>query len=979
MRAEIICVGSELLLGDILNTNAQYLSQKLAMAGVDVYYQSVVGDNTQRLTEVVQIAKGRSDVIVFCGGLGPTKDDLTEETVCRCFGIGTQLHQPTVQKIEQYYAQCKKHMTQNNYRQAMVPEGATVWENHHGSAPGCLVQKDGITLVFLPGPPSEFCPMVDEYLLPYFSAMSNKTLYSLSLREYGLGESTLETKITDLLEGQNPTVAVYAKMGEVEIRITAAAEDKQQAEQMCRATAKQIYERIGQYIYGENVDSMAQALVQQLKEKNIKIATAESCTGGRLAASITHVPGASQVFDMGASTYSVGAKQNILGIRSVYFKKYGAVSEQVAGRMAIGIQRRAKAGYGVGITGVAGPDTEENKPVGLVYIAVADQNRVYIKKCNFANHNSDREFVRTMACLEAMDMVRRLLNGLPIGDCKIYSVKKYTKQDRTVRRLDGLRTVAFYLALVVFIASLTMVVQYYYEGYQNQKDNDDLLQYYNSSADGLDIELPEGYQSSFAVLYSMNQDIAGWISMDGTQVNYPIVQAADNSAYLRTDYYGNYSKYGTLFFDYRNDIQAKGENLIIYGHNMKDSQMFGTLTNYAKESFYKEHPTFSMNTVYENRTYQVVAFFSCSADLNSDDYFDYYNRLYFSNQAALDEYLTEVNDRAYYDTGVQVNLGDNLLTLSTCGYEFDNQRYVVLAKQVQSEDAQEAVAFDMVLNGKTVATAADIATGFGIPTPLDNVIGRDGILADMPNAQGGLVQAEEVVMQNPTNNSTAQTGQNTNTGSSGSSLGDNNNSGVTPPANSGSGSNTGSSQVTQYPDDITGVSIMGSSTLTAKQLGNYVLAYNASPQIMYGTYSFQGKSYQVNDIYDFAQLYLDLGRAEGVRGDIAFCQAVQETGYFRFGGQVQPYQNNYAGIGALDGATSGSAVFSSPPEGVLAQIQHLKAYGSTAALNCPKVDPRFHYVSRGCAPTWGDLTGKWASDSSYGSKINAKVQLAKKF
>lgn len=1018
MRAEIVCVGTELLLGDIVNTNAQYLSKQLASLGVEVYHQSVVGDNEGRLRETLQTAIGRSDMVITIGGLGPTKDDLTKESICSLFDLSMELHEPSMEKIKERYEKIGQEMTENNIKQAMVPAGCEVFFNNHGAAPGGVATNGDKKVVFLPGPPSEFCPMVDEYVVPYLQALSGKVFYSTTLREFGIGESVLETKLEDILDGSNPTAALYAKDGEVEIRITASAQDKETAKQMADKVVDAICSRVGEFIYGRDVSSYAEAVVNMLKDSGEKIATAESCTGGMMAEQITAIAGASQMFDLGASTYAASAKQRLLGISKKYFKKYGAVSEPVAGHMAIGIQNRAKSSFGVGITGVAGPDPDGDKPVGLVYVSVAYGANVYIKECHLDTGRTNREHIRKVAYLHAFDMVRRIKNGLPLTGVVTHTVKKFTKAERAAKVLDGVRSAAFFLALCVFVSSFTLVAQYYYDSYQNKQQNLQLNDYYDTvPSDELDIEMPEGYLDSFKILYSINDDIAGWIKIPGTDVDYPIVQALDNDEYLRQSFYGEYSKYGTLFFDYRNDIRAAGENMIIYGHNMKDKQMFGSILQYEKKAFWEAHPTLQLDTVYDSAEYEIFAFFECNTNYALGDVFDYYNRLTFANKEAFDGFVSQVRSMSFYKTDVDVEFGDTLVTLSTCGYDYTGHRYVLIARRASdyrvNDPSENAAYTEQQVQRKLVNTSTVFdfsADNFNLPTPLDHILSRSEMevgkevefvppvvdndpdtdssnsASENSSAADSSAQSSKPESSKPTSSSASSSKPTTSSKPSGSSSGSSTSSkpsssssaSSSKPSSSESSSSGSSStapgtpstpsvpstpstpSTPTLPTDITGVSIMGEPYLTANQLASYVLRYEKNPKLTGGT-----------TILQLAQMYLEEGRAEGVRGDIAFIQAIIETGWFRFKGQV-PYQNNnYCGLGAIDN-TNLSESYESPRIGVRAHIQHLKAYGSTAPLNRACVDNRFKYVKRGSALTWNALGGKWASDKSYGSKINAK-------
>lgn len=412
MEAEIIAVGTELLLGDILNTNAQYLSRELAALGVNVHYQSVVGDNPARLKSVVEAAKARSDLLVFSGGLGPTDDDLTKQTVAEAFGDTLRFDETECEKIRAFFSAWGRTMPENNKKQAMVPTHGRKLENENGTAPGMLFEQNGKYAVLLPGPPRELKPMFEAKVKPWLEAMSSSVLYSTTLRVAGVGESHLEGRVAHLLAAENPTAALYAKTAEVVVRITAKAADKAQAKALCDETAQKFYEILGDAVYARDADSLEEVVVQALRERGKTVALAESCTGGMLAQCITNVPGASAVLGYGVVSYANEAKQKLLGVKADTLTQYGAVSSETAAEMAEGVRRLSGADFGVAITGIAGPEggTPE-KPVGTVYIAAADASTVWVQRVAITGRT--RESVRLFTVQYALDMVRRLALGAP--------------------------------------------------------------------------------------------------------------------------------------------------------------------------------------------------------------------------------------------------------------------------------------------------------------------------------------------------------------------------------------------------------------------------------------------------------------------------------------------------------------------------------------------------------------------------------------
>ncbi|OEH94138.1 competence/damage-inducible protein A [Bacillus solimangrovi] len=375
MNAEIIAVGSELLLGQIANTNAQFISRNLAEIGVNVFYHTTVGDNPERLEKAIKHAQTRVDTIIFSGGLGPTKDDLTKETIAKVLGLNLIEDELALVRIRDYFKKVNRAMTDNNRKQAHVLEGSTVFPNDNGMAPGMSVTVDQITYLLLPGPPKEMKPMFDSYVRPFLlNQLHEQTVItSKILHFFGIGEAQLETELEDLIDKQtNPTIAPLASDGEVVIRLTAKAETVENAQALMVETEKEIFARVGDYFYGYDDTSLFHELVKLLKDRSITVASAESLTGGFFGESLTNEKGASTVFSGGMITYSNEAKMNLLGVEESTLIQHGAVSEETAREMAQKVRERYQSNIGISFTGVAGPAEQEGKPVGTVFIGLAD-------------------------------------------------------------------------------------------------------------------------------------------------------------------------------------------------------------------------------------------------------------------------------------------------------------------------------------------------------------------------------------------------------------------------------------------------------------------------------------------------------------------------------------------------------------------------------------------------------------------------------
>jgi len=406
MIAEVISVGTELLLGQILNTNSQYLAQKLAELGIDLYFQTTVGDNMERLKIAIDTAVKRADILIFTGGLGPTSDDITKEAVADYFGLTLVLDEDVLRRIEKFFERRHANMPEINKKQAYVPEGAKVLHNKNGTAPGLIIEKDGKIAILLPGPPFEMQPMFEEQVLPYLERFSKQKIYSRVLKFVGIGESSIEEALKDLFLSQtDPTLALYAKPFEVELRITTKKESEEIAKSLLQSMEDRIRERLGEYIYGVDEQLLEEVVVSLLAEKRLKVSIAESCTGGLICNKITNVPGASEVFDRGFIVYSNEAKMKLLGVPEQVLKEYGAVSSQTAKYMAQGALSNSLAHIALSVTGIAGPGGgSETKPVGLVYIGIATKDNCESFEFRFSG---DRLRIKDMTSKAALNILRK--------------------------------------------------------------------------------------------------------------------------------------------------------------------------------------------------------------------------------------------------------------------------------------------------------------------------------------------------------------------------------------------------------------------------------------------------------------------------------------------------------------------------------------------------------------------------------------------
>ena len=411
MKTEIITVGTEILLGDILNTNTHYLSNELANMGIDVYYQITVGDNEQRLLSQLKESFKRSDLVILTGGLGPTEDDITKEVCAKYFNMEMEFHEQSWDKIIEIHNKMNRKPTENNRKQAYFPKGSLILPNKYGTAPGSIMEKEKKTIIVMPGPPKEMKPMFDNYVKPFLLKDNKNILKSKVLRIIGMGESKIENDLLDLIDKQiNPTIATYAKDGECTVRITAKGKNEKEVESLIEPISNEIKSRFKEKVYGEDDTAIEDEVAKILVDNNLTIAVAESCTGGMVAADLINYPGISSVFMEGCVTYSNEAKMMTLNVKKETLNTVGAVSEQCAKEMSEGVAARHNTNIGLSTTGIAGPEGgSEDKPVGLVYMGITINNKTIVKKYIF---NGNRQQIRSRAC-------KTLLNDLRLELLKI--------------------------------------------------------------------------------------------------------------------------------------------------------------------------------------------------------------------------------------------------------------------------------------------------------------------------------------------------------------------------------------------------------------------------------------------------------------------------------------------------------------------------------------------------------------------------------
>ena len=416
MVAELIAVGTELLLGNVANTDAQIISQGLSALGITVLHHTVVGDNPQRLAEALETARNRADIIITTGGLGPTYDDLTKQTICKTFNRELELHEDILEELKTWFqTKMGKKMPENNIQQAMLPVDCIIFDNPVGTAPGCAFVEDGVHVLMLPGPPFECGYMFEHRAAPYLEKLTDGVIVSHEIKVFGMGESAVEEALHEPMTTlTNPTLAPYAKTNECMVRATARAESREKAEELLTPLVREVCETLGDVVYGVDVGSLEEVVSGLLAERGLTLAAAESCTGGLLSKRMTDLPGASKVFRGGVVSYVNDVKANVLGVPREVLEQYGAVSEETARAMAEGCRRVCGSDLAVSLTGVAGPERDDwGNEVGTVYAALAGPEETICKKLT-CGRGRGRDRVRTAAASNALDLIRRFLLKLPL-------------------------------------------------------------------------------------------------------------------------------------------------------------------------------------------------------------------------------------------------------------------------------------------------------------------------------------------------------------------------------------------------------------------------------------------------------------------------------------------------------------------------------------------------------------------------------------
>lgn len=672
MRAEIIAVGTELLLGNIVNTNAQFLSQQLSFCGIDVLNQAVVGDNATRLEKALILALNRADVVILTGGLGPTTDDITKETVAKVLNLELVEDENVLKSICEYYNRVGREITELSKKQALVMRGCTVLKNENGTAPGILIEGENQkTVILLPGPPRECENMFLKSVVPYLKKLSSEYIYSKNMYIVGVGEPSVEKTLGELIKSENPTVAIYAKDGEVQIRITAKADSKQAATQMANDLFGNVLELFGEDVYSVDEIGVEKALVHRLLENDLTVTTAESLTGGLISQKITSVPGASHVLKKSFVTYSNETKHSLLGVPKKVLKKHGAVSEKTAVYMALGAKKGAD--IGISATGVAGPGPDSDGiPAGEVFVAVATKKRVWAKHLKIGHGADERDFIREVCAKNVIDMARRAVEETPeflLQSKKIKDAKslKAPKPPRPLWvKILGivLASLLSFSAILCGVTGWGHLVREFNSHKLQSVFNQDLVNYSPMSPVNQD-----GFDTRIDGLCAINPDCVGFL--DFSVAKYGVL-SRDTSL----DFWGNSGE--APFIKNTDALVGDGKNVIVYSTKKGAENPFYPLLNYSSINFYKQNPTVTFYTLYGERKYKIFgAFYIADGDL--DFQFEKYN--HFNNIDETYLFVDNVKKRSVISSKVDIMENDSFLTVVLPCKQLDGVNFVVVARR----------------------------------------------------------------------------------------------------------------------------------------------------------------------------------------------------------------------------------------------------------------------------------------------------------
>ncbi|MCI8442061.1 MAG: nicotinamide-nucleotide amidohydrolase family protein [Provencibacterium sp.] len=736
MIAEIITVGPAFT--DAAHAYGQPLFGELALLGIELRYQVQAGGSRTRLQQAMAQALQRSDCILVIGGIGLQPEDDTKEVICEGLSIPCSPQTQSYSQLCAYYESAGLPVPAAAGRACTLPRGAVVFPGIGGGAPGCAISAGDQCIVMLPASEQEGLPMFMNRAYSFLASFAGATVASRVARVFGLSPEQAFSHLNDLLNSRNPVVSIYEQHSETILRVTARAGTRAQASNMCTPYLKEIVGRLGEAVYGIDVDSLEAVVITHIGQKQQKLASAESGTGGLLSRRLNAVQGAQSVYPFGLAAHADRVKVQSLNVPEKLIKKFGPVSDRVAVQMAYGAMQAGDTDIGLAVTGVSGGPTADGQPNGLFYAAACNRSRAVVRRLALPS-GLDAGTLRETAVSHALNLVRLILDydpdpcpgSVPLSAAlkgkvelcpppealpdDFEDMESSGRRRRRAERQEGeprrsgwgkVRTVLLCLFILVFLGSAGYLGLYYWKSYQSRALYDSLSSMAEKAvsseakvtADDLPDEYPEGYLPRFASLWEQNPDIRGWLKIEGTAVSYPVMQAKDNDYYLRRDFERKQNDHGVPFLDYEADLLRPSENLIIYGHNMKDGQIFGELMNYKDPEYIREHPVISFDSVYREGKYKVIGVFLASTEKDHGPIFEY-EKFVNGSEEVTASFLEQVRLRTMVDTGVDADEQDELLCLSTCSYEYWEARFVVVARRIR-EGESEKVDTDAIVRNK---------------------------------------------------------------------------------------------------------------------------------------------------------------------------------------------------------------------------------------------------------------------------------------
>ena len=778
MFAEIIVAGGKYSKNET-DANATSLSKRFLEMGVDVKYISSVGDDETLLAKSIYSAVNRSELIVFLGGIDIDEGDITKRVLQKCIGIKMRTSSATTKKVKDYCARTDRIVDDEAKAVAQVFDKATIFDNEDGVAPGQALRSGKQTILLLPANAHELQAMVEPYIAPFVGKLTSTVVKRKTLRLIDISAVQVNKLLGEKINSRNPLISGREHDGEILLRITARGKSEGAANKLCVKTVEELAQTFGRHIYGNIDEKLSHIVVNLLKKHKLTLSTAESCTAGLVSQQVTNVPGSSQVFSMGVSTYSNEMKTEVLGVPTATLDHHGAVSAEVAKEMAKRVREKAQSDIGVSVTGIAGPDGgSAEKPVGLVYIALADENGVYVRKCDFAKGAEvSRDLVRTLSANAALDLVRLYLlsypNELPgkdLNDMNEYLtsndpawIYKYTaKNDRThyeplLKRFvkyfmpwagDGafevVRKVVLNAAVVTMAIALFFIGSYYLDLFASGRDTDawrdaeEIARRYATMN-------PDG-PSRFDILREEfnSESLIGWINIPGIIVNYPVFQGPDNDLYLDNTFAHVPNRAGEIFIDYRNKIDPDGpngrsQNVTIYGHSMANGTKFGQLNRYMPNrhvnflTHYREFHHITFDTMYEDAEYVIFAAFVIHVSPNDDEgrFPFHYRQWDFGDDEAFENFVEQVMRRSFFIPPDEVLpvAGDQIINLSTCAYDFNDARLAVFARRIREDESRY---FDMSQAQRNPAPLKPAAWYIRHSSWTRPTFDADGFITNMP-------------------------------------------------------------------------------------------------------------------------------------------------------------------------------------------------------------------------------------------------------